>query len=300
MSNSQKTNKKRNTTPPPIHAEAGDLLSSYDVLFCDVWGVVHNGVTAFAGATHALREFRRQGGTVVLVSNAPVPKERVARMLELTNVPTDTWDTIVSSGDLALRHVIDRGYQSYYPIGPEDRDAALYSRLPGEKLPLGQADVIVATGLNDDVGETADDYRGLLEDALGKKIPFVCANPDKYVDVGGQLYLCAGAIADLYHDIGGEVFWAGKPHIATYHTAKSDAERLRDQPVAWEKILVIGDALRTDITGAQNAGLDAIFVAGGIHYDDVISQNEICPTKLAELFHKDAPPAVAAMTELKW
>jgi HAD superfamily hydrolase (TIGR01459 family) len=289
----------KNQTPDIIYG-ASELLSKYDVLFCDVWGVVHDGVSAYSGATNALQKFRKAGGTVVLVSNAPVPKERVARMLELRAVPDDTWDTIVSSGDLALRHIEDKGYTKFYNIGPADRDAALFTRLPGETVTLDAAHAIVATGFNDDVGETAEDYRTLLEDAKRQEIPFVCANPDKHVDVGGRLYLCAGAIADLYEELGGEVFWAGKPHAPTYHTAHADAEKLRDDTVAWDRILVIGDALRTDLMGAQTVGLDALFVAGGIHREEIVERGLIMPEKLSALFDETAPPALAAMPELRW
>lgn len=288
------------STMPKIINGAADILTNYDVLFCDVWGVLHDGVTAYAGATDALQRFRKNGGTVVLVSNAPVPKERVARMLQLRNVPEDTWDSIVSSGDLALRHIHERGFSKFYNIGPFERDAALFTRLPGEAAPLDQAHAIVATGFNDDVGETADDYRAVLNEAKALDLPFVCANPDKYVDVGGRLYLCAGAIADLYEEIGGQVFWAGKPHAGTYHTAKSDAEALREETLSWQRILVIGDALRTDLKGAQTVGLDAIFVAGGIHREELVEDTRIVPEKLTALFDEAAPPAMAAMTHLRW
>lgn len=296
------TSNDKLSTPnvPEIINGAGDLLSRYDVLFCDVWGVMHDGVHAYAGATDALQRFRRAGGTVVLVSNAPVPKERVARMLELRAVPDDTWDAIVSSGDLALRHIAEKGYGQFYNIGPADRDAALFKRLPGAVVALEEAHAIVATGFNDDVGETADDYRALLEDAKHHGVPFVCANPDKFVDVGGRLYLCAGAIADLYEEMGGDVFWAGKPHAPTYQSAHADAEMLRDDKVAWDKILVIGDALRTDLIGAETVGLDALFVAGGIHREDVVENGIIVPDKLSALFDQNAPPALAAMPELRW
>ncbi len=285
---------------PKIIESAGETLSRYDVLFCDVWGVMHDGITAYAGAMDALRRFRQAGGTVVLVSNAPVPKERVAHMLELIAVPNDTWDAIVSSGDLALRHIEKMGYRQFYNIGPADRDAALFNRLPGSVVALKEAHAIVATGFNDDVGETADDYRALLKDAKQHGIPFVCANPDKFVDVGGQLYLCAGAIADLYEEMGGDVFWAGKPHAPTYHIAHADAEKLRDDKVDWNRILVIGDALRTDLVGAETVGLDALFVAGGIHRDEVTENGIIVPERLSTLFDDDAPPALAAMPELRW
>jgi HAD superfamily hydrolase (TIGR01459 family) len=240
------TSSLRNTTKvPPILAHGGPILGRYEVIFCDVWGVVHNGVTAFEGACRALEKFRAGGGNVILVSNAPVPKHRVADMLDSRHVPRSAWDDIVSSGDIALAHVADKKYQKLYCIGPLDRDDALFSVLPGRAVELSDAEAIICTGLNDDRRETPEDYRDVLDRALAHRVPFVCANPDLIVDVGGTHYYCAGAIADLYERIGGEVYWAGKPYLSAYETAHRKAEALRNTNVDKSRILVIGDALRT-------------------------------------------------------
>jgi HAD superfamily hydrolase (TIGR01459 family) len=285
---------------PPILAHAGPLLARYDVIFCDVWGVVHNGVTAFEGACRALEKFRAGGGTVVLVSNAPVPKKRVADMLDSRHVPRSAWDDIVSSGDIALEHIDERGFQKLYCIGPQDRDQAMFSALRAHSVSLAEAEAIICTGLNDDRNETPSDYRGLLDEALERRLPFVCANPDLIVDVGGTLLYCAGAIADLYAHMGGEVYWAGKPYLNAYETAHHKAEALRNANVEREKTLVIGDALRTDIKGAQNYGCDALFIASGIHRHETVEGIDLSATKLSDLFGPDAPPALGAMLELKW
>lgn len=286
---------------PPILDGAGDLLARYDAVFCDVWGVVHNGLTAYAQACSALARFRAGGGTVVLLTNAPVPEHRVEAMLEMRHVPRAAWDGIVSSGAIALQHMIAEGYTSVYGIGPRDRDAAFFEKASAKLVALEAAQAIVATGLNDDRAETAESYRPLLERALERKLPFVCANPDLVVDVGGTLYLCAGAIADVYAHMGGEVFWAGKPHASAYASAFAMATELRGQPVPHDKVLVIGDALRTDLEGARRAKLDALFIAGGIHREDVVEAGRIDPDKLALLFSApDAPSAVGAMIELAW
>jgi HAD superfamily hydrolase (TIGR01459 family) len=285
---------------PSILAHAGPILTRYDVIFCDVWGVVHNGQTAFEGACQALEKFRAGGGTVIFVTNAPVPKRRVADMLALRNVPASAWDDIVSSGDLALDHVNARGFQALHCIGPRDRDQALFSALRARSVPLAEAEAIICTGLNDDRNETPSDYRPVLEDALAKRLPFVCANPDLVVDVGGTLYYCAGAIADLYVHMGGEVFWAGKPYLNTYETAHQKAEALRNANVERDKVLVIGDALRTDLKGAQNYGCDALFIASGIHRHETVDGLALSATKLSDLFGPDAPPALGAMLELAW
>jgi HAD superfamily hydrolase (TIGR01459 family) len=285
---------------PPILSHAGDLLSRYDVIFCDVWGVVHDGLKAFPRACQALSRFRAGGGTVVLVSNAPVPQEQVARMLVSRAVPETAYDAIVSSGDIALAHVARAGFKSVYAIGPRDRDAALFDKLTAKQVDLAEAEAIVCSGLTDDRIETAESYRPVLATALERALPFVCANPDLVVDVGGKLYLCAGAIADLYAHMGGEVFWAGKPHASAYGTALEVAQRLRGADVTAGRILGIGDALRTDLKAAQGAGVDGLFIAGGIHRHDAMTGHEIDAGKLATLFTGSGIPAIGAMAYLVW
>jgi HAD superfamily hydrolase (TIGR01459 family) len=285
---------------PPILKRAGAILSRYDVLFCDVWGVVHNGITAFEGACAALKRFRDEGGTVILVSNAPVPKQRVADMLASRHVPRAAWDDIVSSGDIALTHVAERGFTKLYCIGPQDRDQALFKTLKARSVPLEEAEAIICTGLTNDRSETPEDYAPVLETAKRLHLPFVCANPDLIVDVGGTILYCAGAIADIYQQMGGAVFWAGKPHLSAYEAAHHKAEALRDSNVPRAKTLVIGDAIRTDLKGAQNFGCDALFVASGIHRHEAMDGDRLSPAKLAALFPPGTPTAIGAMTELVW
>ncbi len=285
---------------PPILAAAGDLLQCHDIIFCDVWGVVHNGVTAFQDACAALTRFRANGGTVILVSNAPVPKARVAAMLQSRNVPQSAWDDIVSSGDIALAHVADRGFERLYCIGPQDRDQALFKALSARSVHLNEAEAIICTGLNDDRSEKPEDYLPILNKALDKRIPFVCANPDLLVDVGGTLLYCAGAIADLYAHMGGEVYWAGKPYLSAYETAHHKAEAMRNANVPRSRCLVIGDAIRTDLKGAENYGCAALFVASGIHRHETMEGTRLSEDKLAALFTPGTPTAIGAMVELKW
>jgi HAD superfamily hydrolase (TIGR01459 family) len=285
---------------PPILQHAAGLLAGYDVMFCDVWGVLHDGNRAFAAACDALLRFKAAGGTVVLVSNAPVPAEGVAAMLDYREVPREAYDAIVASGELALRHIAERGYKRIFCIGPADRDALTFSRLEADQVALEEADAILCTGLNDDRNETAADYRPLLETARGRNLPFVCANPDLVVDVGGRQYICAGAIADLYERMDGNVFWAGKPHANAYAAASAAAEALRGAPVPLERIIAVGDSLRTDLKGAEAAGIAAIFVASGIHRDETMGSATLSPAKLRALFAPPAPSAIAAMERLAW
>ena len=286
---------------PPIIANAGPLLSRYDAIFCDVWGVVHDGRRAYAQAGEALARFRSAGGTVILVSNAPIPASGVERVLEKTGVRRDAWDAIVPSGDIALEHIAAQGYRRLHWVGPSERDYALYVRLPGPDVPLAEAEAIVCTGLRNDRTETVEDYRGLIEDGVALRLPFVCANPDLVVDVGTLRLPCAGSIAAEYERLGGEVFWAGKPHPAAYRTALRRAGELRGSTPDLNRILAIGDAVRTDLAAAQGLGVDGLFIAAGIHSDLLRADGEIDPEKLAALFAPPGTPAaVAAMTHLRW
>ncbi|MEW5962387.1 MAG: TIGR01459 family HAD-type hydrolase [Pseudomonadota bacterium] len=286
--------------PPPVLNGAGPLLAAYDVVLSDVWGVVHDGVTAYPGASEALSRFRAGGGTVVLVSNAPVPNEEVARMLDGKRVPREAWDAIVSSGDIALSHIAELGYERLYWIGPEDRDAAFFTRLAATEVGLAHAEAIVCTGLDDDRNETVETYAPLLERARARDLPFVCANPDLVVDVGGTLLLCAGAIAEAYAAMGGAVYWAGKPYPIAYETALAVAQRLRAESVPRQRVLAIGDAVRTDLKAAETAGIDALFVASGIHRAETMRGEEIDAAGLARLLAAGSPPARAAMAYLSW
>lgn len=290
----------QNAPHPPIITGAAAILGLYSTVLCDVWGVVHNGISPYDSACDALIRFRSQGGTVVLITNAPVPEDRVAAMLDERRVPREAWDAIVSSGDIALREVQRRGFTRLVQIGPADRDIALFRRLPGPSVGVEAAEAIICTGLVDDRNETAESYRPLLNEALARRLPFICANPDLVVDVGGTLYLCAGAIADLYEHMGGEVYWCGKPHASTYDTAIATAEGLKGAPVVRSDVLAIGDSLRTDLTGAERAGIDALFIASGIHRDELMGDGLLHSGRMADLFPPGCPPAVAAMPVLAW
>ena len=283
---------------PPIITNAGELLSRYRVLFCDVWGVVHNGRSAYEEGCAALTRFRKAGGTVVLVSNAPYPSRRVERVLAEKGVPPDCWDAIVPSGDIARNYVAERAFGSVYHLGPErylDGDDSDRLKLSA----IDDAEAIFCTGLIRDREESAEDYVEFLRPAAARNLPFVCANPDLVVDVGGVLLPCAGAIAKVYEDLSGDVYWAGKPYDAAYLSAQRTAEELRGCSVSSGDILAIGDSVRTDIAGAISFGVDALFIGQGIHRDAIMPSGEFVEDELTGLF-EGQPQAIAAMTTLRW
>jgi len=239
------------------------LAPRYDVVLCDIWGVVHDGVTAFAEACDALARFRRDGGTVILVTNAPRPSQWVARQLDKLRVPADAYDGVASSGDVTRAEVAARRGAVFH-IGPE-RDLSIFDG-PGLRFAaVDTADYVVCSGLFDDETETPDHYREMIATMRRRELFMVCANPDLVVKRGDTLLYCAGSIADLYRSMGGEVLYAGKPHRPIYETALAEAAKARGVPALASRTLAIGDSLRTDITGAVAMGIDGMFVIGGIH-----------------------------------
>ena len=284
---------------PPVISAAGPILSRYRAVFCDVWGVVYDGVRAYDAGCAALARFRAAGGAVVLLTNAPTSPDAVAQVLGERGVPRDAWDAIVSSGALAREAAESEGLLSVHHIGTA-RDLAVFDGSPIQTVRLDDAQAIFCTELRDDQTERAEDYRQLLETALARSLPFVCANPDLVVDVGGDLRPCAGSVAALYEEMGGTVIWRGKPFAEAYAAAHTMAQNLVCRALDKADILAIGDAVRTDIRGAHDYGVDALFVGQGIHRDDVMASGEIDEAVLARLFDADAPPAIAATATLAW
>jgi len=273
-----------------------DLVGGVDVLLSDIWGVVHNGLVAFPEACEALRNFRAQGGTVILITNAPRPADSVQRQLRKLDVADETYDAIVSSGDLTRNFVAGHPGQKMFWIGPE-RDSSIYRGLDVGLVPLEQANYIVCTGLFDDETESAENYRAMMLKARGRQLTLVCANPDIVVERGDRLIYCAGAIAELYVELGGEVIFYGKPHRPIYERAMALAAERRGQAVPLNRVLAIGDSVRTDLTGAHGFGIDCLFVTRGIHSEEFEGIDQLDPASVKELF---GHPPRALTRELRW
>ena len=273
-----------------------DLVDGVDVILSDIWGVVHNGLEAFPEACEALHTYRQRGGTVILITNAPRPADSVQRQLRKLGVADETYDAIVSSGDLTRHFVADHPGKKMFWLGPE-RDNSIYRGLDPVIGPLKQADYIVCTGPFDDETETPEDYRAMMLQALERKLPFVCANPDIVVERGDRLIYCAGAIAELYRELGGEVIFYGKPHRPIYERAIELAAERQSHPVALTRVLAIGDSVRTDLAGAHGFGIDCLFVTRGIHSEEFEGVDQLDPASVKELF---GHPPKALMRELRW
>ena len=275
------------------------LAGAYDVVLSDVWGVIHNGVAATAAACDALTRFRGEGGTVMLITNAPRPGEVVTRFLDKLAVPRSAYDGIVSSGDVTRAAMAARPDKAVFHIGPE-RDLPIFDGLGLRFVPIGQADYVVCTGLRNDEIETPESYRAELGELRRRGMFMLCGNPDLVVERGERLIYCAGALADLYVSLGGEVLYAGKPHRPIYDLAVQRIARVRGEAVAQRRVLAIGDSVRTDLKGATDFGLDCLFVTAGIHAEELGDRHDPNLAALNRMF-ADAGLAPKAVTRrLLW
>jgi len=273
-----------------------DLVDGVEVILSDIWGVVHNGLESFPEACAALHTYRQRGGTVILITNAPRPADSVQRQLRKLGVADETYDAIVSSGDLTRNFVADHPGKKIFWIGP-DRDSSIHRGLDAVMAPLEQADYIICTGLFDDETESAEDYRAMMLQARDHKLPLICANPDIVVERGDRLIYCAGAIAELYRELGGEAIFYGKPHRPIYERAMALATERRGRPTSLDRVLAIGDSVRTDLTGALGFGIDCLFLTRGIHSEEFEGIDQLDPASVKELF---GHPPRALMRELRW
>lgn len=279
----------------------------YDVLLCDLWGVMHDGCEVFRPAVVALERFRAKGGTVVFITNAPRPREPVLAQIAGLGLPDAAFDAIVTSGDVTIAAIAARGPRPIYHIGPP-RDRALFDAMTRQSgrsptlTTLAEAELVVVTSLSDDCTETPADYADQLAAMRARKLPLICANPDIVVHVGEQLIYCGGALAQAYEALGGETVLAGKPHAPIYEAALALAGRHRAQPLDRRRVLAIGDGLVTDGVGAARQDLDFLFVTSGIHRDD-LHPGPAAPLdeqRYAEAVAVLARAPVAAVQHLSW
>jgi len=282
---------------PRLISGLSEIASGHDALICDVWGVVHDGKRHHPAAAEALYRFKEKHGPVVLLTNAPRVPAEVAIQCSSYGLPSDCYDAIVSSGGAAREELARRSAARTLPlyyIGP-DRDLAMIQGLNVSRTDIADAEVALAIGLRDDMAETPDDYAGELRRMSLRGLTMLCANPDLLVHRGDRLVYCAGSLAQAYEALGGKVIYYGKPHLPVYESALAASRAiLGRQP---RRPLAVGDGLLTDIKGANAAGLEALFIADGVHGEEV---EPYSGAHLAALFARFGVTAGSAARKLAW
>lgn len=292
-----------NGRPVAIVDGLKSLANAYDLILCDIWGVLHNGLTAYQAAADALTQFRTGGGQVILVSNAPRPGTAVMVQLDRLGVPRTACDAIVTSGDLTRKAIKERLRQIVHHMGPQ-RDKPLFENLDVRFGPIEAAEYVVCSGFDhEDEGDgSVEESRPSLEAMRARGLLMVCANPDLVVERGDKLIPCAGALAAAYEAMGGTVYYAGKPHRPVYEEACALAARLAGKDtIPPDRILAIGDAVRTDIAGAAGFGIDSILVARGIHAHDLrIHEAPLLSQHAQDWIERQAARPQGVMDLLAW
>ncbi len=275
------------------------VAADYDAILCDVWGVIHNGREAFASACEALKQFRDTRGPVVLITNAPVPKERVTRLFPKLGVPMDCFDDVIASGDATRNELKLVAPGPVYRIGLGE-DMSVYQGLPLEfSDDPNVAKVICCTSLRDYPNGTPEPYRDELKMLAGQGLPMICANPDVVFRQGDKLIWSAGALAQIYEQEGGKVISPGKPDAPIYRLAFERVAEIAGRSIAPARTLAIGDGPATDVVGANRQGVDALFIGGGIH-GHAMGAGDAFLASAEQVLAKDGARARYAMPELAW
>ena len=241
------------------------IYQEYDAFIVDLWGVMHNGIELNASAINAIKELEANGKRIVFLSNAPRPAKKVVEFLKKMKMDEKLLKNVLTSGEAAMNSLKKNTFgEKFFHLGPQ-RDDSLFYDIKKNKTTLEKCDFILCTGLFDEQEENLKYYEELLKKYTDKK--FVCTNPDLVVHRGGEEEYCAGKIAEIFENLGGEVIYFGKPHKEVYLSClKAD-----------QKTLVIGDNLKTDIKGANNMGIDSIFITEGVHkakiFDEELIEN---------------------------
>ncbi|MEP1443113.1 MAG: TIGR01459 family HAD-type hydrolase [Hyphomicrobiales bacterium] len=284
----------------PLANGLSSLVEDYDLVLCDVWGVIHNGISVFNAAPDALAKFRQtEGKHVILLTNAPRPAWWIKRQLDGLGMRADAYDDIVTSGDVTRLDILNRKAQKVYPLGPE-KDLNFYDDLPIDLVDAKDAELVSVTGLIDDSTETPDDYHEMLDDFLKRGLPMICANPDIVVELGDKLIYCGGALAQKYKQMGGEALYFGKPHAPIYQRALERGAELFDGDLDKKRVLAVGDGIATDVKGANDNGLDCLFVTAGIHSAENGPLANPTPENVAQFLVEHKQKAKAFLPRLFW
>ena len=260
-----------------------DVFENYDTFIIDLWGVIHNGIKLNPKAIEVVEKLKDKSKKIVFLSNAPRPSSKVINFLLNMNMDKKYLTNVMTSGEAAM-HAINKGRfgKNFFHLGPP-RDTSVFEKIKDNKTDLEKSDFILCTGLFDEYEDDLEHYRKLLKDHISKKL--VCTNPDLIVHRGNIEELCAGSVAKVFEELGGETVYFGKPYKEVYSMCFNSRE----------KVLAIGDNLRTDVKGANNLNIDCLFITDGVHRDEFKDTSE-----LEKLLDKYKVKANYFQRELKW
>ena len=260
-----------------------EVFKSYDTFVIDLWGVMHNGVVLNSKAVEAVEHLKNNSKKIVFLSNAPRPSSKVINFLLKMNLDKKYLLNVMTSGEAAIDAINQNKFgKTFFHLGPP-RDTSLFEKQKNNKTEIEKCDFILCTGLFDNHEDDLSYYKNFLKEHISKKL--ICTNPDLTVHRGNIEELCAGSVAKVFEELGGKVIYYGKPYKEVYNKCFDKGE----------KVLAIGDNLRTDIKGANNLNIDSIFITEGVHRQEIGD-----PTKLDALLTKYKVKTNFFQKELTW
>ena len=232
---------------------------------------MHNGIKLNSKAMEVIKNLKKISKKIVFLSNAPRPSLKVRNFLLKMGMNEKYLSSVITSGEAAMYAINQSKFgKTFFHLGPP-RDTSIFDKVKKNKTNIDECDFILCTGLFDDYDNDLNFYREFLKKHTSKKL--ICTNPDLTVHRGKIEELCAGSIAKVFEELGGKVSYFGKPHPEVYNLCFSKNE----------KVLAIGDNLRTDIKGANNLNLDCIFITDGVHRDEINKISDL--NKLSEKYN---------------
>ena len=260
-----------------------EIYSSYDTFVIDLWGVMHNGIALNQKAIEVVDQLNKNSKKIVFLSNAPRPSAKVIDFLLRMKMDKKYLSNVMTSGEAAMYAINQNKFgKKFYHLGPP-RDTSVFEKVKDNKTNIEDCDFILCTGLFDEYDDDLEYYKKFLVNHTSKKL--ICTNPDLIVHRGKEEEYCAGYIAKIFENLGGEVIYYGKPYKEIYKMCFNNNE----------KVLAIGDNLRTDIKGANNLKKDCLFISDGIHKKEFKNENE-----LNSLLTKHQVKVNYYQKELKW
>ena len=275
-----------------------DISNQYNIYLVDLWGVIHNGVKLFDNAIYVLKKLKNENKKVVLISNAPRTNETVKKFLLKLNFELNLIDLLITSGDVTRNYILENNDKNFYHLGPHKDDDLFYG-IKNITKNVYDSDEVVCTGLIDKIGQDISNYQSLFIKLINKEKVFICANPDEVVSRGDKIEFCAGALAKYYKKLGGKVKYFGKPYSEIYNYAKDQIVQQFGIIEEKDKILAVGDNLKTDICGAQNYEIDSLLILNGI-YKDFFRNNYLNFDKLLKSNEVESLRINKFQQELKW
>ncbi len=240
-----------------------EIYNSYDTFIIDLWGVMHNGVLLNDKAIEVVDNLLKYSKKIVFLTNAPRPSTNVKEFLKKMNMEEKYLNNIITSGDAAMIAINENRFgKLFYHLGPL-RDESIFYKIKDNKTRLDDSEFILCTGLFDEYEDDLNFYYKLLKKSISKKL--ICTNPDLTVHRGQKEEYCAGSVARIFESLGGSVVYYGKPYKEIYEMCFSTKE----------KVLAIGDNLRTDIKGANNLNIDSVFISNGVHRNEFKDEIEL-------------------------